>query len=184
LSLPCEDNGPAGPNEFKFQSCGWTYELAPAETNTGEDFTALWVQMEIDPGPECAQMMLFRMKVPKNARVVSGVPDRTGRIRRASAPTTTELVVDGDGAAPLPGTVAQDVAMSSGRAYVEISEREYRYFWIGNASEKVNLAIGVQIAHEVSLDEWFASWSEQVGAGGGTCSGAIFTPPHRGRGRS
>jgi hypothetical protein len=125
--------------------------------------------------------MYFRMRVPDGVRIVSAVPAKGGRIR---GPATTELLVDGEGNAPIPGTIAQDVDLGSGRAFVHTDEREFKYVWLGPHRGKVNLAIGVQLAHARSLDQWFASWSEWVGAGAGMCRVAGFLPPHRGRGRS
>lgn len=166
---PCEDNGPAEPGEAKGQSCSWAYELAPAETNAGEDFSAFWIQMEIDPGKGwCAKEMRFELTAPTDGRIVSAAPDRGSRITKSS-PSTTELVVDGEAAAPVPGTIAQDIGLTSGRTKVEVDEDHYSFVWRGNSRTKVMVAIGVQFAHNRVPPETFYSFSGSEGAAMGSC---------------
>lgn len=166
---PCEDNGPAGPNEAKGQSCSWSYDLIPAETDTGADFSALWIQMEIDPGKGwCAQQMHLELEAPSGSRIVSAVPDRGGRMTKSS-PSVSELVVDGDGSAPLPGTIGQDIDLTSGRTKISFDEDHYRFVWRGNSRNKVMVAIGLQFAHSRPPSELFSFYSGSEGAGMGSC---------------
>lgn len=165
---------------MKGQACGWAYQLAPAETDADEDFSAVWIQIEIDPGPGCASLMAFELTLPPGARIVSAVPSSDGRAREL--PTTTEIIVDGDGGAPVPGVIAQDIAPESGTVSVSLFKRRFRYVWLGRSRDKIAAAIGVQLAHKAPLDSWFAQWSEMVAMGGGSCR-PMMTSPFRGRGR-
>lgn len=169
LSMPCEDNGPAGPGEAKGQSCSWFYDLAPAETNLGEDFSAYWIQMEIDPGKGwCAKKLTFELSAPSDGRIVSAAPDRGRRIAKGRV-TTAELIVDAEGAAPVPGTVAQDVKPGRGRITVKMNEDHYMFRWRGNSPDKVMVAVGVQLSHGRLPPELVYSWQEGVGFATGTC---------------
>lgn len=167
--LGCEDNGPAAPGEAKGQSCSWLYDLVPAESNLEENFSAYWVQMEIDPGKGwCAKEMSFTMSAPSDGRIVSAAPDRGGRIGKSRL-TTTELIVDAEGAAPLPGTVAQDVKPGRGRVTVTMDESVYSYRWRGNSRDKVVLAVGIQMTHAGLPPELFSTWSEGMSFTMGSC---------------
>lgn len=165
----CEDNGPAAPGEAKGQSCSWLYDLVPAESNPEEDFSAYWVQMEIDPGKGfCAKEMSFRMSAPSGGRIVSAAPDRDRRITKSRL-TTTELIVNADGAAPIPGAVAQDVKPGRGRVTVTVNENAYSYRWKGNSRHKVVLAVGIQLTHAGLPPDLFSSWSEGMSFTMGSC---------------
>jgi hypothetical protein len=169
----CEDNGPAGPQEVKGQSCSWAYQLLPAHTNATEDFLVYWMQMEIDPGTGwCAQRLEFDIEL-SDARIASVTPDKGQRIKQAEV-TTTEFVVDGDGSAPVPGTIAQDVQVGKGRTTVSVDEQKYRFTWTGNTKEKVVIAVGVQIAYTRTPPGLFFSVSGGQGMGAGSCRPIII----------
>ena len=124
--LGCEDDGPAGPGEAKWQACSWHYQLA-GDGNFEEDFSAYWLQMEIDPGKGlCAKGMSFKISDLNGVRIVSAVPRRSSRIPKSRS-ITTELVVDAEGSAPVPGTVAQDGLLGPGRTTVRRDEDSYSY---------------------------------------------------------
>jgi hypothetical protein len=176
--LDCEDDGPPGKGESKGQACGWSYELAPAESNLEEDFYANWIQIEIDPGPGawCAKAIIFRMKTGADARIVSAVPDHSGEAPRSSV---TEFEVDADGAAPVPGTISQDVLPARGKVSVSMDDRHYSYAWEGNSGHKVMVAIGVQLASPQPLD-FSLEDSETIGMGMGLCHTLIIRATDRG----
>lgn len=182
VAFPCEDNGPAGRDELNAQACSWTYDLLPAETNLGEDFSAVWVQMEVDPGPGwCADLLTVRMKVPNGMRIASVAPHESGPVR-PTAPRVTELVVDAEGAAPVPGAIAQDVAPPSGRVSVAHTARNLTYSWTGHERHKVVVAVGVEIAHTVPLGRFATDWEVGLGAGASTCKAVTILVTHRGHG--
>jgi hypothetical protein len=167
--FPCADNGPAGPNEARGQSCSWFYELLPAETNATEDFSAYWIQFEIDPGKRfCAKRIDFELEVSAEHRIVSAVPNKSEHIKRAK-PQITQLVVDGGGTAPVPGIIEQDVVAPVGRTKVSVQERTYSYRWTGNSRDKIMIAIGIQLAHEAGPPQFFYEWSESGGFTMGSC---------------
>lgn len=169
IALPCEDNGPARRGEATGQSCSWSYELLPADTDPDLDYWAYWFQMEIDPGTGmCAQHLMFEFDAPSDGSIVSAVPNKGGRIRSRSI-TTTELIVDGGGSALVPGTIAQDVAPARGRTTVNIDERHYRYVWRGNSRDKVMIAVGIQLSSRRLPPELITTWSEGSGFGMGSC---------------
>lgn len=167
--LGCEDDGPSGPWEFKAQSCSWLYELAPAETNLEKDFAAYWVQMEITPGKGlCAKDLGFNLTRPRGVRIISAVPRHGGRVAEHRS-AVTELLVDADGDAPIPGTVSQDVLLAPGRIKVNKSARHYSFRWSGNSPRKVVIAIGIQLAHDRIHPSMFSGWIEGIMFGGGPC---------------
>jgi hypothetical protein len=169
LVTQCPDNGPAARNEAKGQSCAWSYQLAPAESNATEDFSAFWIQMEIDPGAGwCAKEIRFSISAPSDGRIVSGVPSEGGRITKAR-PEVTELVVDGEGTAPLPGLISQDVYVPEGRTKVSVNGKRYSYAWRGDSREKIVVAIGVQMAHGRVPPDFFYTISESEGGSVGSC---------------
>ncbi|HYO60402.1 MAG TPA: hypothetical protein VEU29_00705 [Actinomycetota bacterium] len=171
VPLPCEDNGTAGRGEVHGQSCSWSYELAPADTDPARDFSAYWTQIEIDPGKGmCAHRIVFGVELEGDARIVSAAPAKGSR---GDAAGVTQLVVDGDGAAPVPGTIEQDVSVPSGRSKVRVDESSYRYVWTGNSKDKVVIALGVQMSHGRVPPDPETSMSVRTGSGGGSCSPAI-----------
>jgi hypothetical protein len=151
------------------QSCSWSYDLLPAESNATEDYSAYWVQIEVDPGKgECARMILFEMDAPGDGRIVSAVPDKTVRSSEAH-PATTELIVDGGGTAPVPGAISKEVIVPTGKTTVDFDEDHYSAMWWGKSRDKVMIAFGVQYTHTSVPPELFYSWSESQGMGGGSC---------------
>ncbi|MGH2755554.1 MAG: hypothetical protein ACRDLB_14140, partial [Actinomycetota bacterium] len=143
----CEDAGDAEPGETVMQSCSWSYDLVPAESNAGEDFSVYWMQLEIDPGKGwCARDVFFELTAPSDGRIVSAVPAEGGKQIRNRA-SVTRLAVDAEGAAPVPGSVEQDVVLPKGRTKVSVSEEGYSYRWRGNSSDKIVVAIGIQMSH-------------------------------------
>lgn len=170
----CEDNGPPGPGETKGQSCSWMYNLAPAETDAERDFSAYWVQMEIHPGKgQCALMLQFDVQLPDGVELLSASHQKSRRLSKRTDQTST-LVVDGAGAAPLPGRIEQDMLMTSGHEVVRMSDQRYRYRWTGPSKSKIVVAIGLQMAHRSLPPELFAGWSEGQGMGMGSCRPIII----------
>jgi hypothetical protein len=170
----CEDDGPPGHNEIKAQACSWSYELIPAELDATHDFSAYWLQMEVDPESGCVKEMFFKVTVPPEMRILSAVPSRSRRIVK-SRPMTTQLVVDGDGSAPVPGAVSQDLTSAPGRTFVTSGTRTYSYRWRGNSPHKVVVAIGLQLSHpSLPSDSLFSAWSEGLGFGWGSCRPIII----------
>lgn len=168
--LGCEDDGPPGPGESRGQSCAWAYDLVPADTNAAEDFVGYWIQMEANPAPGmCVKRMHFDTTGPQSARLVSATPS-TGKARGA---TTVELVVDGEGAAPAPGTIAQDVDLPKGRVRTTLRPHRFTYDWAGNAPGKVVLAFGVQWAYQVP-PSFAPAWAEGLGMAIGPCRGSTI----------
>jgi hypothetical protein len=169
VPLACEDNGPAGRNEAKGQSCSWEYNLAPADTDLDNDYRVYWFQMEIDPGPGwCAKLLHFDMYVPDESRIVSAVPNESFRVSKSSI-ETTELIVDANGTAIVPGAIAQDVASAPGKVRVSVEDNRYSYQWRGNSRDKVVVAIGIQLSSPTLPSELITTWSEGEGAGMGSC---------------
>lgn len=162
---PCvRDEAPGKGGMTTFESCSWSYSLVPAESDIDEDFSALWYQLEIDPGRgTCATGIGIEILAPSDGQIVSGIPDRSRRIKRSRVHVST-LTIDGEGSAPLPGTIEQDVVDAPGRVEVEVSSRHYRMEWKGKSRKKVVLAVGVEIAQSSlrpglasmqSVSEWF-----------------------------
>jgi hypothetical protein len=165
----CEDNGPADPGETRGQSCTWSYELAPIETDVEHDFSAYWVQMEIEPSKgSCALELIFDLELPDSATLISATHEKNRRIKK-NTEQLSRLLVDGGGTAPVPGTIEQDVAVPKGREKIKMRERGYRYRWIGRSRDKVVVAIGLQIAHRSTPPEFFYTTSEGHGMGWGSC---------------
>lgn len=148
-------------------SCAWYYELLPIETNVSQDFAALWVQMEIDPGKACVHEIGFEVKAPKEVRLVSAAPAES----HVTDPSigTARLVVDGDGAAPVPGVIEQDVALAPGFVSAELGEHHYRFLWTGNTRRRVMVAIGVQLADDTIPKSLIQTWSESLRYQWGDC---------------
>ncbi len=164
--LGCEDNGPSGPGELSGQSCTWSYELAPAHTNATEDFSVLWTQMEIDPGTGmCAQRIEFELRLSGGERIVSAAPTTAAAARGS----VTKLVVDADGAAPVPGQIEQDVAPPPGRVRIEVGDRRYSYTWTGRSRHKVMIAVGIQFPHGRVPPQLQTAMAVSTGSGGGSC---------------
>lgn len=173
LSTPCEDDGPPGPREAKAQTCGWSYSLAPVESDVDEDFSVDWIQMEIDPGKlGCAKELSFYMSAPTGGRIVSASPDHSYRIDKYDN-NLASIVVDGDGTAPIPGQVSQDVMPAPGRVTVKMTESSYRYRWTGNSREKVVLAVGVQTSHRMVPPQLIYSQGGGGGFGMGSCKPVV-----------
>ena len=172
LPFGCEDNGPAGPGEVKGQSCSWSYNLA-ADTAAQRDFSAYWVQMEIDPGKgNCALELDFDVDLPEEIQLVSATHDSSRRLSKKTG-QTSRLVVDGGGTAPASGTIEQDLLMSNGRETVAISDHTYSYKWRGKSKTKIVLAIGLQMSH-ASPPDLFTTWSEGQGMAMGSCRPIII----------
>lgn len=166
----CDDNGPAKPHETRGQACSWAYDLVPAQTNATEDFSAYWVQIEVDPGKHwCVKEVSFKVTAPNHVRIVSAVPARGHRIARAKG-MTSRLVVDAEGTAPVPGVVSQGLSTTPGRTTVDVGHRRYSYRWRGNSADKLGVAIGLQLAGQRLSPELFRVWSEGIGFIVGTCS--------------
>jgi len=171
LGIPfeCEDNGPAGAHQAKAQTCSWSYDLIPAETNLLEDFFAYWIQIEIDPGKGfCAKEIEFEMTGPNGGRIVSAMPDKSRRVAKRR-PAVTELVVDADKAAPFPGTISNDVLYQPGRVSVQLNADRYSFTWRGNSRDKVMVAIGVQMTQPLVVPRIFSFYAESVGVMMGSC---------------
>ncbi len=167
--LGCEDAGEPGPGEVIAQSCSWSYELIPLESNPAEDFGAYWIQMEIHPGKgECAKELIFDVEPPSGGRITSASPDASARVN-ASKPTVSGLIVDAEGAAPVPGGIHQEVTYGKGNLTVTVSEQKYSFHWVGSSKNKIIVAIGVEIAHEPLLAGAFSLGRERVGFGMGPC---------------
>ncbi|MGI8775024.1 MAG: hypothetical protein ACR2KQ_08440 [Actinomycetota bacterium] len=162
---PCvrdEASGKGGTTTF--ESCYWSYSLIPAESDIDEDFSALWYQLEIDPGKgTCATGIGIEISAPSDGRIVSSFPDRSRRIRKSSA-RISMLTIDGEGSAPLPGTIEQDVVDVPGRVKAKVSSERYRFEWRGKSRKKVMFAVGVEMAHSSlppavismqSVSEWY-----------------------------
>ncbi|MEA2459986.1 MAG: hypothetical protein QOH90_163 [Actinomycetota bacterium] len=178
--IGCEDDGPAHAGRSKGQTCSWSYQLVPAETAVGEDFSAYWLQMEITPGRGvCAKQMSFSLTLPADARIVSAVPARSSKVSRIR-PISPKLVVDGGGTAPLPGTVSQDLNSAPGRIGIRIEPHRYFFTWIGNSREKAEVAIGLQIAGRSLPPNLISAWSETLGLVVGTCSSHAAHPSQQG----
>lgn len=171
VSVPttCEDNGPARGHEMKGQSCDWSYELVPAETDVDDDFEAWWIQIEVDPGKGwCAMDLSVEVSAPSDGRIVSAVPDHGGRIDNGAA-AITSLLVDGGGSAPVPGTISQTVAPARGRTTVTLTDDHYSFRWRGHSKNKVMFAVGVQVAHGRTPLQLTYTQSGGFGFGGGSC---------------
>jgi hypothetical protein len=165
----CEDNGPGGPRETKGQSCTWEYDLAPTDTDPLNDYAAYWVQMEIDPAKgECAMMLMFDVELPDNVRIVSASAEQDRKIDSSSDPVA-ELVVDGGGSAPVPGSLSQDIMVTEGRERVRMTDHRYSYTWTGSSKSKVMVAVGLQLSYQTLPPEFFYTWSEGQGVGWGSC---------------
>ena len=171
--LGCEDNGPSGPGELRGQSCTWSYELAPAHTNPTEDFSALWTQIEIDPGSGmCAQRIEFEVRLSGGERIVSAAPVTAAAAREA----VTGLVVDAGAAAPVPGRIEQDVAPPPGRVRIEVGDHRYSYTWTGRSRRKVMIAVGIQFSHGRVPPDFWTAMSTSTGSGGGSCGKSSAVP--------
>lgn len=178
------DEEPADDGSFGGRMCSWNYTLAPAETNTGEDFSAFWLQTEVFSGGECIRSVSLEFRVPKGVRIVSGAPSESGRFTRSSAPKTTELIVDAEGAAPVPGTVVQDSAAPAGRVDVAVGERRYRYTWRGNSRDTIMIPLGIQLAHSAVPEPTRGQYGFRGQLEWSWCSlSTISTSSHKGRGR-
>jgi hypothetical protein len=180
--LPCEGDEPTGEGEFGGRMCTWRYDLLPAETNAGEDFSAFWLQMEVFSGGECIRAVELELQVPKGVRVVSGAPAKGGRFTRSSVPTTTELIVDAEGTAFVPGTVVQDSAAPAGRVEVAVGARRYRYSWRGNSRDTVMIPLGVQLAHSAVPEPTRGQYSLRGQLEWSWCSLSTISTSHKGRG--
>lgn len=164
----CEDNESPKAGGMNAQACGWMYQLAPAETNLAEDISAYWVQIEIDPGRECAKLIEFDLSLPDDMRVISAAAEKSRRVPKPGS-KLVELTVDAEGAAPLPGHLEQDVAVAPGREKVALRAHSYSYRWIGNSRDKVVVAVGVEFTHAALPPDFFYTWSEGIGIGWGSC---------------
>jgi hypothetical protein len=163
--LDCEDDGPPGPNETRMRTCVWSYDLLPAETNATEDYTGYWIQLEVDPAPGwCVFGVDFDTSGPDDGRIASAAPQpgRTG------GETTVELVVDAEGAAPLPGTIAQDFDLPKGRIRTSLDPHHFAYSWSGRAKDKIVVGTGVQVTHPLPPSV-ISTWYEGVGVTFGSC---------------
>jgi hypothetical protein len=104
---------------------------------------------------------------------VSASAEENRRIDRSSQPIA-ELIVDGDGSAPVPGTVSQDIMVTEGRERVRMTDHTYSYTWSGSSKSKVMVAIGLQLSYRSVPPEFFYSWSEGQGVGWGSCRPIIL----------
>lgn len=169
LSIGCEDNGPARPGEAKGQGCAWRYDLLPLDSKVREDFSAFWIQMEIDPGKHtCAYQMGFEVTGITNGRIISATPARS-RTLTNEAPSRTRLEVDGNRAAIIGGTISQRIQLNSGRIAVEKSSNHYSFRWSGASRSKVMAAVGIEVAREGTPPEITYSWSQRQRFGVGAC---------------
>jgi hypothetical protein len=167
----CEDDGPPEHGGTRSQVCAWSYDLVPAETNATEDFAGYWVQIEVDPAPGwCVYGIHFETTGPDSGRLVSATPEggKTG------GDTTVELSVDADGAAPVPGTIAQDLSLPKGRVRTKLAPHHFSYVWSGKSRDKVVVALGVQVAYEFPPESLIYMWSEGVGVEFGTCRPTVL----------
>ena len=171
----CEDNGRASRGQMKAQACTWSYELIPAELDATNDFSAYWVQMEVDPGGAgwCAKEMFFEANLGGKAEIISATPSRSGRVTKAR-PLTRTLEVDGGGTAPIPGTVSQKLTSLVGRTSVRQGAHSYTYRWRGNSPHKVVTAIGLQFSRPTVPAEAMATWGEGMGVTTGTCRAQLI----------
>jgi hypothetical protein len=168
LSQGCEDDGPPESGSFSVQSCWWTYDLVPAESDIDEDFMVHWQQMELQTtGRTCARAIHFQLTIPAGYRIVSTAP-AVGRARVRDGQALVALEVDGDGAAPIAGAIEQDVLYGPGRITVNTTGRRFVGKWHGNHRGKVMVAFGVQIARP-AVGDLIASWSLYEGWEIGTC---------------
>ena len=169
VPLDCEDNGPPPRSGANGQSCSWRYELAPLETNVAEDFSAHWIQIEIDTSPGwCAVQIGFKWRNLEGGRIVSAVPDKSERIANGEQ-GVTELVVDAEGTAPVPGRIEQDTVIPSGRTKVDWDEDHYSFTWTGVEKDKIVLAIGLEVAHGAFPTGFSYSAREIQSMGMGSC---------------
>jgi hypothetical protein len=174
LPYECEDNGTPGPHESAAQACGWWYDLAPLDTDPIHDFSAYWLQIELDPAKgQCVFHLEFDMELPESVQIVSASAETDRRITAKTEPVA-ELVVDGGGTAPVPGVISQDTLVSKGRERVRMTDHTYSYSWSGVSKDKVMVAVGVQLAHTSVPPELFYTWSEGQGVGWGSCRPIII----------
>ncbi|MEA2451962.1 MAG: hypothetical protein QOG04_672 [Actinomycetota bacterium] len=176
VSIPSDCNPDSGdPEQTVFRTCSWSYTMLPAETDAQEDFSALWLQLEVDPGEgTCLRELRVILKAPSDGRIVSGAPAESGRIDKAAA-AVTELSVDGGGTAPVPGTVAQDVDLVPGQVSVNVNDKQYRYVWRGKTKNKMMVAVGVQMAHRAVPPALTYSIGGVVGASMDSCHPVVIT---------
>ena len=170
----CQDDGPRQPNESQGQACSWSYKLLPIEADAGNDFSAYWLQMELDPARgECVKEMSLDIELPPEIEIVSASPSRSSRTAK-TRPSTTRLVVDGGGTAPIPGTISQSITAVRGRTFVRRNAHSYSYTWRGNAPHKVVVAIGLQMSESSIPKGLLSTWTEGGGWGWGFCKPMII----------
>lgn len=169
LQQGCEDDGQPPPGTSSGQSCSWTYDLLPAESDADEDFMVHWQQIELHTtGRLCAQSIGFELSVPAGYHIVSAAPDPSRR-RVRTGQALVGLAVDGRGSALVPGHIEQDVFYGAGRLKVRFAGRRFIGHWQGNHRGKVVVAFGIQIARPVGLEltsRWALSETWELG----TCS--------------
>ncbi len=169
-SASCDEN-----SDF---STGWScsswFELLPAETNATEDYSAYWVMLGIEPEPGwCATSLSFSAELPSMDRIVSAVPDRSQRFSRART-VATELLVDAEGGAPVPGRIWEDARIGGGRVEVSWGPSHYKYRWRGRERGRVYAVLGLQVAGERIPPHLVSTWAEGVGYGVGACKTPVI----------
>ncbi len=143
-SVRCDDD--RGPSGSLMWNCDSWFELLPAETNALEDYSVYWAVVGIDPGLGwCATHLEFAIELPSSARVVSAVPERGGVVHREGS-VKTELLVDAEGTAPVPGEIYENATARRGRTVVRWGLRGYAYRWTGRSPRELYSVIGLQIA--------------------------------------
>jgi hypothetical protein len=164
-SVACEGGAPS-PGWF----CSSWYELLPAETNATEDYSVYWVELGVEPSPgRCVRSVSFAAEFPSTARVVSVAPARDQRFRRPRA-VTTELVVDAEGGAPVPGHIEEEACMGAGRTKVSWGPRRYSYSWTGRHAGRVYAVLGLEIAGDRIPPHVMSTWADGAGFEVGPCN--------------
>jgi hypothetical protein len=127
--------------------CLWLYRLAPVETNVEDDFTAFWLQYEVIPyGGWCVVDVEVDLRGPDDGRILSTTALRDGKYP-TDKKQDLDLVVDGDGTAPIPGSILQKVTAPRGRVTSRTSNNRFTFGWKGASDDPVMFAWGLQTSH-------------------------------------
>ena len=165
----CAQHEAPQPSQIVVQSCSWIYRLAPLHTRPSEDYEAYWVQLEIDPGRQtCAGKIVFRLSVPRDARILSTTPNHSS-LFRSPRTTALSLEVDANGAAPIPGVIRQTFLQRRRYVRVRSDHHQYVYTWWGRSRQTVMAAIGMELSHDTVPPTLSINWSELRGSRAENC---------------
>jgi hypothetical protein len=164
---------PAGEKLVTIKGCFWAYELE-VDVDLTRDYEAYWEQMTATPaaGWCLTQVDLSLGSSPTGSELHSWAPTKVTSAKKVTK-ARVALTVDGDGAAIIPGEVAQTFQKLPGKfrprgskkgAYAAVT-------WRGQTHKVVALPIGLQVSWPVDSSDP-QEVLDSAGVNLSTCGGA------------